>query len=46
MSSPTGTFVIYPSTSLPHMIDVALIRGNAAMRLGLAIGDVLTYRVA
>jgi len=45
MSSPTGTFVIYPSTSLPHMVDIALIRGSAAKRLGLKIGDILSYQI-
>lgn len=45
MSSPTGTFVIYPSTSLPHMVDIALVRGNAAKRLDLKIGDVLRYEL-
>ena len=45
MSSPTGTYVVYPSTSLPNMIDIALVRGNAAKQLGLKIGDKLTYEV-
>ncbi|HVX92803.1 MAG TPA: hypothetical protein VHA74_01680, partial [Candidatus Dojkabacteria bacterium] len=45
MSSQTGTFVVYPSTSLPNMIDIALVRGNAAKQLNLRIGDKLTYEV-
>jgi S-adenosylmethionine hydrolase len=43
MSHFTHEFVIYPSTSLPGMTDVAMVRGNASARLGLEIGDVLTF---
>jgi len=45
MSYPTGTYVVYPSTSLPNMIDLALVRGNAAQQLGFRIGDKLEFEV-
>ena len=45
MSNPTGTFVVYPSTSLPQMIDIALVRGNAAKELGVEIGDKLIFKM-
>lgn len=43
MSRPTGSYALYPSTSLPNMVDLALIRGDACKELGLKIGDVLTF---
>lgn len=44
MSHPTGSFVVYPSTSLPNMVDMALVRGNGCNQLKLQIGDILNFR--
>ena len=43
MSQPTGSYAIYPSTSLTNMVDMALIRGDACKSLKLNIGDVLSF---
>jgi len=43
MSQPTGSYAIYPSTSLTNMVDIALIRGDACKSLALNIGDVLAF---
>ena len=45
MSQPTGSYVIYPSTSLTNMVDMALIRGDARKSLKLNIGDVLSFKL-
>ncbi len=44
MSYPTNSFVVYPSTSLPDMVDLAMVRGNATSQLGLKIGDIVTFK--
>ena len=44
MSHPTKSFVVYPSTSLLNMVDLANIRGNACKQLGLKIGDVIAFK--
>ena len=43
MSHATDSFVIYPSTSLPNMVDLALVRGNASKKLDLQLEDVLSF---
>ncbi len=43
MSHTTNSFVIYPSTSLPDMVDLALVRGNACKKLDLQLEDVLMF---
>ena len=45
MSQPTGSYAIYPSTSLPNMIDMALIRGDACKSLKLNVGDILSFKL-
>lgn len=46
MSHPTNSYVMYPSTSLAGLVDLALVRGNASKQLNLNIGDTLSFQTA